>query len=1758
MAIGKQSKMGITLKVEIESLKSIETKLRSRIRQLEKMAQINLRVDTQNVTSGIRQIDQSLTSLNRRDTNLFQGQDEQIRRTNSELSRLTTSTEQFEFALDRVIARYARWGLMHLTMNALVNAMLAGVQAVERMDVALTTMNITLSGTARQFQIIGMRAVEFAKQYKTSISNVLTAMEIYTNMNETIDQILEKSRSTIILSNLTGNDIGSSSDALQGIINQFNLTADATDHLVDAMTALGADTTQEFATSIQNITDAVSRGGEVASQAGLSAEQYMSIISTLSEQSRMAGSNVAFGLQTIFSRLTRVGDLGAEEAFQLQKAFKDIANVDLVDDDGNFRDMWYILEETSKVYDQLSDAEKEYLNFVAGGTRQKRYFISLMENFMKIQERSILAYESEGFAMERQEIYANSLRASLENLKSVVGGYFIETFDRQYIKNFLDTISSFFEVMNDFDEIFGSALQKGITGILSSIIGFEIAPMIAKGIYNLAQSFTKLSKTTNNLQNSMRFLTKEETKKYLRIEQIVMKSTDAMNNYGIEMKQLEGRIKAQNEVVESYNMLKEKTGYLLKEEQIEMDKATNKIEDYKNQYKELQVLKRSEEFDHKMAVKRKKEYEVAMKQRKLVSYTVSGILALSTAISGLRRITDDSLRTLEKFNIGLDAMGNALLMIPNQYAMITGAILKLASVLVGVFDEAYEDIVEIAERMGKELDDAISKLEKYTNIKFLFETEINQEDYDDLFNKQSNSENALDVNLYTDQEFEMMKKILEVMPDLTKAYDANGRVVVKLNDSYENFMNTLNQDISDTASETNKKAIESAIADWDSLYLDMKRKEREIKNIEKGLVNRGNRSMIGEEFDQQNERLSIANEELENLKTQMEDTIDRLTELRILVYNENPNSKIKGFFELFGINLNKKSDITALDSWVAETLQKMNDQYARNIEKFNENTDAISDYVSILDELREGNGLSAESYQKILEKYDDLVGFIDDEIQLQKELEEATEKSNETRGEILKESLYNSVTFYDKTKVKFKDHFKELNKQYKIDAKNFTTLMGLKLGLIKAVLLEMGKLYSREFTSEEDFYGYLGRMAIEDEERAEKIASNYEKEVYRGIKPFETDVIDIVNKLIKELLGGLFGGTSETKSMAKALSSLVDVFKDLYNQLELNQDALDHVNNILDTLPEYDPTRIQWLEKENKLLEDRNIIYNEIKRLSLEAMDENKNILQGFGVSFDDYDMDYESYINAVSSLNAQLEGAGTELTAYINDQLSKLRDAFSAYDDAQSQKLRESENAWLDNKRAIHENVLEINSLSLEKYQKDIDDTTQALEALGELDSFEKYVKQTQLFNLIQKTLKNQLKEVTQRISEYREELSNLSDDSEENQIKTADLRAEIERLDGLKADIEVNILTNYEDQKAQMLDVIQSVEQDIIQMIENRIDLESDAETDRHETRLENLEIEKQEMIDRYDIELKALKKLKEEQDYQENIGDLRKEKSEIETQILDLSRDDSLEAVARQKELRERLAEVEKDISDSVREYEYDEAEQAIEDRKTAEEEIYEARIESLNDEFDQYLVNIERRKEQDKIYEEARRILTENSIEEIGKMLLEESNRWGEGMSIVGDNINDDILTRLQYAKTLLEELGFNSFNYQIGDEIMDLENLTIDLDAEAPELQDSIETGFEDINDNSDDNFDNVQRSIDKIVYDSSDLQFYEDFNEYSNKVTNYLKKIVISLDKLGSNVTINNDYNINGVIDTNTSREIQTINDSLFKNLSKQGIFTIV
>lgn len=422
---------------------------------------------------------------------------------NSEIPLKRSSALLDEFAT--TMKNTIRWQLSSSMMHGFVESIQSAYNYAQSLDRSLTDIQIVTGNSSSYMADFANKANAAAQSLSTTTKTYSDASLIFFQQGLNEEDVLQRTDTTIKMAQATGDTVDQVSSYMTAIWNNFYDGSESLEHYADVITKLGAAT----ASSSSEIAEGIQQFAGIGKTIGLSYDYATAALTTLTANTRQSATEIGNSLKTIFSRFQglKLGDT-LEDGVDLNKysnALKKIG-VDIIDVNGEMKDMDTILDETAGRWDGLTRAQKMAFAETAAGTMQYTKLISLMDNWDDMKQNLGFAEAADGTLEEQAEIYADSWEGAKKRVRAAWEEIYNDLLDENAFKGALNGLTS---ILNLVDQIVDSAGGlKGVLSGLSSILIGVFQKQLSEGLSNVIYSLnmaTKIGKEKQE-QNRSQFL----------------------------------------------------------------------------------------------------------------------------------------------------------------------------------------------------------------------------------------------------------------------------------------------------------------------------------------------------------------------------------------------------------------------------------------------------------------------------------------------------------------------------------------------------------------------------------------------------------------------------------------------------------------------------------------------------------------------------------------------------------------------------------------------------------------------------------------------------------------------------------------------------------------------------------------------------------------------------------------------------------------------------------------------------------------------------------------------------------------------------------------------------------------------------------------------------------------------------------------------------------------------------------------------------
>lgn len=1390
-----------------------------------------------------------------------------------------------------------------------------------------------------------------------STKQILEGSTEWFRAGKTVSEVQELVQSSIIGSKMSGIESAQMTEYLTSALNGYKLEASDAMSVIDKM--VGID--NKASTSLAELATAMSYTANTARNAGVDMNTLLSYIGTVSEATRQSAETVGTSFKTMF---TRYGDIKLnkfnEDGMVTSDVIKtfDTLGITVKENENTWKDFSVVIDELAGKWNGLSEAERNAASKALAGTRQREFFLSLMENYTRSTELATVAIESNGLALNRyNEIYLQSTSAKLDKLKATIEGVFLKTLTSDTMNGFIDAttgVLSFIDACGGLIPILTNVLgvfillkkemvTTFVLGVGKSAIG--VISTLAGKFGLLTQIITSTATGTLSFKNAL-YMTKTNILGIITPTQALGTAIGALT-IAFSIYQM-AQAKAKQKHEEYISSLQESVS----KTQSELDS----IDDLKSQYETLYNTKdRTQE----------QNTQLLGIQNQLIESLGLEKQALDASKQSWEDITKTiDANTASKYN---NMIGKQREIIDDKKETRNKDVKKLenAEIAYGFYDRDDQDVKEIEKALDVIKDKYGEVFNVYKGLDgklgFSFDrSKMSTEEYvaaiNELRNELSKSEVIRESNAY-DNFSEAVDKATASQDAYTEAqkkqYEMQSKVELfdmgKTQSDIENMTDAQSEAFKKTFEEMNKGEDQAYINYFKDMVDNIRANKEALDNLsdstEETVASWDSVSSTFNSFITETDILKIALNELNTTQILSAETIEKLAEK----YPQLANSMKSYESALFAINKELNN-------------QKL-DQYASD----------ISEITDVMDKLKDGQQLSGKEISDLVEKYP--------------QLQDAITNVNGVYGLELSALESLSATMETSTKKALEDEAKKTQQvivntrarmqAYLQEKKAYSALSGMTFnedgtisdsGAFTAKMSQDENLQNmyNEYNNYLKAYKDIEKQLQNIDMLGQQADNGKDKEKESYVEKGYQDIIDIIkekreslsdeisklqsqmdiamtmhgnSKYVESLKEQLSGLREEEKNLIQSQADELRKYRDdLYNQL--TQTSGDLFNGV----KAEDMTSATVTQTLRNLGDDSELTTGKVKELAEAIVSANEEIGTLGEDFFSNKKTFIDEYITKINDAISQMEGVSDDRQSEIDLKISV---------------LDETDSGYIEGVKQLQQEALDIKVEKSKQYK-------------------DQYVK---LLNVIGDSEAQCLKDIKNKWIQNEKDI--LATRKETNEKYISYMKSQMSGITDYR-DVMVDMY-KYEDDKTK------------------------DALEKQKESLEEQADLRKQALESRKD-ELDAIKS---EYDYQNKINDLRQSLSDTMSDLNALEFDDTADGIQAKIELMNKAQEDKQALSDEIinksiedAKASVDNAIAAIESQTKVQTELLDAEIESLN--------------RTDKEYKDkAEKAMMENPegtkeallayAEETGTMYAAEINKLSDAMLPALEEIKNERLT-----------------------------------------------------------------------------------------------------------------------------------------------------
>lgn len=536
----------------------------------------NLNLDSTNIVAFRQELSKSGQSLSQIQANLSKaGVQGQLAFKQMATELLTTNTQLKKShsllnSMAETISNTFKWSIASSAINAVGNSIRQAWGYTKALDSSLNDIRIVTGKSAEEMDVFAKKANKAAKALGSATKEYSNAALIYYQQGLDEEDVQARTDVTIKAANVTGQSAAQVSEQLTAVWNGYRVVAEEAESYIDKLAAVAAST----ASDLEELSEGMSKVASGASAMGVNIDQLTAQLSTIISVTRQDASSIGTALKTIFARM---GDLKVDGVDEFGVSLGEISGtlkkvgVDVLDQQGNLRDMGTVMEEVAGKWGTWTEAQQQAVAVAMAGKRQYNNLLALFENWDMYESALTTSQGSEGTLQKQQDIYMDSLEGHLNQLSVAGEKVYDALFDSESMKDLIDILTFAVERFADFTDAIGGGgqLLANFGAIAFMVFKKQIAGGIATAMTNMTNFYSNTQAIGEEIAMTQDLMSTAQREEIPGLQEIVkMKQEELSLSRTLtaeEKAQFDNNIKVVSAAQDKLTVLKEQSKELEKQ-----------------------------------------------------------------------------------------------------------------------------------------------------------------------------------------------------------------------------------------------------------------------------------------------------------------------------------------------------------------------------------------------------------------------------------------------------------------------------------------------------------------------------------------------------------------------------------------------------------------------------------------------------------------------------------------------------------------------------------------------------------------------------------------------------------------------------------------------------------------------------------------------------------------------------------------------------------------------------------------------------------------------------------------------------------------------------------------------------------------------------------------------------------------------------------------------------------------------------------------
>lgn len=340
-------------------------------------------------------------------------------------------------ALKRVAIVVPVWGLVRFAMQSVTTTIKEGLKFLVEWETKMAEIKIVGQGTADQYQILSRSLLQLSIDLGVSSAKIAEGAKLYAQAGYELSAIIPLMETTSKISLLTGRSISDSVEDVISLMKNYKIEAQDTGLILDKLVSVEL----KHAVTTKDLVESLRLVAPVATQANISLERMLGIITASVVATRRAGSEVARSWITILNRMGTISIEAIQQIAQIP-VYVDATGKATRENTGILRSAIEVLDEMALSWGSLTEAQQKNLARSVAGIRQSSVFVSAMQQWKEGIDAAIESMNAFNKGQVAVDILLETTKTKLEQTQNAWNNLLSEIVDTGAIKGSLEALKN--------------------------------------------------------------------------------------------------------------------------------------------------------------------------------------------------------------------------------------------------------------------------------------------------------------------------------------------------------------------------------------------------------------------------------------------------------------------------------------------------------------------------------------------------------------------------------------------------------------------------------------------------------------------------------------------------------------------------------------------------------------------------------------------------------------------------------------------------------------------------------------------------------------------------------------------------------------------------------------------------------------------------------------------------------------------------------------------------------------------------------------------------------------------------------------------------------------------------------------------------------------------------------------------------------------------------------------------------------------------